>query len=350
MSSDDSARAVTISLADRSMVEELAALRSNLTGLTPDVNAQTMEHRFFDGFSRDRSWVIVARHNNRIVGMQTYTYWPYVCETKSFYSVQSGMTLVHPEYRGQGVFSRMLELGDEILRDARVEFAMGFPGVMSFGGFIKDHWHHVMTQVAMVRVIRPFAMIGSRLGRTTSSVKSANARPGLLRLADISPALKESRRAFSEGQLHLKPDTGFFDFRYPHSNTDYILYQFAHGGRETAFICSVIEWAGPRVLCLGDILTTETSDRQLRRTLRRFVQQVKAQGDVDAVIVWANTGDLRLFSTLLRSGFLPRGSSGKFVVKPLTINPAGDSLILNARKWNTMWGDVDGWHTGIAHR
>jgi hypothetical protein len=58
----------------------------------------------------------------------------------------------------------MLALGEDVLRDAGVGFALGFPGVMSFGGFTKDHWRHVATQVSMVRVIRLVAMIVSRLG------------------------------------------------------------------------------------------------------------------------------------------------------------------------------------------
>ena len=59
-------------------------------------------------------------------------------------AVQSSDTIVHPAYRGRGIFSRLLVYGENRYQDLGCEFVFGFPNENSMPGFLKSGWKPVI--------------------------------------------------------------------------------------------------------------------------------------------------------------------------------------------------------------
>ncbi len=341
---------IEIALYEPWMLDPLASLRGRHNGLTLEQNRKMIERRFFHPFARERSFIVVARQGENVVGMQSYMYWPYSYGSETFYSVQSGMTLVDGHYRGRGVFSRMLAVGNQVLKNAGVAFVMGFPGQMSFQGFLKDEWSHVATHVSMVRPLRPFKTLASRIGLAEGSGTGGliDEESGLRRVDQPSFAALAMRRACSENLLHLEASPAFVDYRYPDDSEDYFVYRYSEGQTEILFVCLAPRDARPRVLYLGDILAERESDRSLRRAVRRFAEEARHTTNMNAVVVHIGIGRRRLFRALIESGFLPYGSGRKLVVKPISVGSTEADLIRDNSSWSTMCADRDDWYSSIS--
>lgn len=62
-----------------------------------------------------------------MAGFQSFFYWPVVVDGRLIRSYQSGNTLVHPDFRGQRLFARMLNYIHEPESGFNCELLIGFP-------------------------------------------------------------------------------------------------------------------------------------------------------------------------------------------------------------------------------
>src|SRR5438876_877685 len=90
------------------MKDQVAAL-FELEYAIPEKEFSKFMMRLYDHeFQSKKSIKIVAVDGKKVVGFQSFFYWPYSFNNKTFNSYQSGNSLVHPDHRGKRLFSRML--------------------------------------------------------------------------------------------------------------------------------------------------------------------------------------------------------------------------------------------------
>ena len=64
-------------------------------------------------------------------------------EGKKVIGAQSGDAMTHPDHAGQGLFTRLGNLTDDLLKKEGIEFVYGFPNQNSYYGYTKKlHWEH----------------------------------------------------------------------------------------------------------------------------------------------------------------------------------------------------------------
>lgn len=340
---------IDIAIFEPWMLDGMAELRAkHQRGETFDASRTIIEGQLLHDFTRDKSLIIAAINGKNIVGMQTYTYWPYVYEGREFYSVQSGLTLVDEGYRGKRIFLRMLERGHDILKEKGADFVMGFPGEMSYDGFIKDGWSHIGTPVFMIRPIRPRRLLSYRPSNEDNRVSNEDwvdkqTPRRKEKIAELVARVKY--RAGSANAICLKPSHDFLKFRYGDKRGKYKVYSYGEGRQETVFICKMFFFSGFNALGIGDIHVADPSSYSLSHSLSQLIRDVRAEGNIDAIAVLIKERGYRIMRTLLRRGFLPFPTKRTpFIVKPICLDEKFTKLVKDYSKWSIMLADKDTWY------
>ena len=60
-------------------------------------------------FKKDKCIRVVAIIDKKIIGFQSYFYWPYKSDNKIYNSYQSGNSIVSKKFRGKGIFGLLLK-------------------------------------------------------------------------------------------------------------------------------------------------------------------------------------------------------------------------------------------------
>ena len=107
--------------------------------------------------------VVVAMDGGRIVGARPFQFTEMWLGNERITAAQHTDTMVHPEYRRGGVFSRMTEYAIQGLRDEKCELSYGFPGPESRGGFLKQGWKAVVDTMPLFQVVRPDNLLAYKL-------------------------------------------------------------------------------------------------------------------------------------------------------------------------------------------
>jgi len=126
---------------NQEMLSDVAALYIQQYGGSKDKVTDFLRHRFFSEYPlKNGAIALTTITGNKVIGMQTYVPWPYLRNGQVFKSLQSGASLVHPDFRGRKLFQHMLSEGSRLAIVQNYDFFIGFPVQMSYRGLIKDQW------------------------------------------------------------------------------------------------------------------------------------------------------------------------------------------------------------------
>lgn len=81
-----------------------------------------------------------AEDDNKIIGCVAYGIQNFWLNGKTIKGVLSFETFVHPEYQGEGVFSKLIKLGEETVKSKGIDLMLNFPNSNSLRGFVKGGW------------------------------------------------------------------------------------------------------------------------------------------------------------------------------------------------------------------
>ena len=143
------------------MRPQVSALFSAQYGTELSVVEKTQEGFYGHSFQREKSIRIVALDGTKVIGFQSLFYWPYQKDGVNYNSLQSGNSLVHPEYRGKGIFQTLLQFLDDYNKDLKIDFLVGFPVEASFKSFLKNKWSNPFDLVWQMKIINPFGFLFS---------------------------------------------------------------------------------------------------------------------------------------------------------------------------------------------
>jgi GNAT superfamily N-acetyltransferase len=104
-----------------------------------------------------RSFMLVARADDRIVGLRAFMRWEFRSGGNRVAAVRAVDTATHREYRGRGIFSRLTE---EALRElgSDVDLVFNTPNARSGPGYLKLGWRAVGKVPVSIRVRRPVSV------------------------------------------------------------------------------------------------------------------------------------------------------------------------------------------------
>lgn len=91
----------------------------------------------------DRIPIFVAKADDKLVGARPFFVLELTDGTKTWNAIQPCDTMVHPDHRGQGIFTKMTETALAYYEDQPIDLVFNFPNNMSRPGYLKMGWQEV---------------------------------------------------------------------------------------------------------------------------------------------------------------------------------------------------------------
>jgi len=107
--------------------------------------------------------VIVALDDGRLVGARPFLLTEMWLDNERVITAQHCDTMVHPNYRNEGIFNRMGQFAVQYLKENNYTLSYGFPAPMSRPGFLKQGWRVVAPIEIMFRAVNPQKLISYKL-------------------------------------------------------------------------------------------------------------------------------------------------------------------------------------------
>ena len=108
--------------------------------------------------------VVVALDDGIVVGARPFMIAEMWLGKEKVMAAQHCDTMVHPDYRGKGIFNNMGRVAIDQLKANGYTLSYGFPGPMSRQGFLRQGWKIVAPTEINFRVLDPRELISRKLG------------------------------------------------------------------------------------------------------------------------------------------------------------------------------------------
>jgi GNAT superfamily N-acetyltransferase len=281
-----------------------------------------------------RSFLLVAEHEGRIVGLRAFMRWTFQVEHGLIPAVRAVDTATHPDYQGQGIFSRLtLAALEELQHEA--QFVYNTPNEKSRPGYLKMGWQVVGDLPVRVRLRRPIRFVNGirRLG----SGPNANARP----IVDAPPAaelladkeaLTDLFHASGRSKLLTTAHTAE-SLMWRYGRAPQLDYRAVGDLRRGLAIFRVRARGSLWETTIAELLVPDRDSGAVRNVLRRVVQSARVDH-----LTCLMPPDKATRMTAARAGFLRSPMGMTLTARVLQDSPI-DPLDLNS--WSLALGDVE---------
>jgi GNAT superfamily N-acetyltransferase len=118
----------------------------------------------------------VAINDKEIVGLRTFMRWIWGVNGAELTALRAVDTVVHPDYRGKGIFSRLTLLLLEQVQSEGANFIFNTPNKASLPGYLKMGWRRVTRVPVSIRPVHLFRTLSRviRGGKTTLPEQNKN--------------------------------------------------------------------------------------------------------------------------------------------------------------------------------
>lgn len=310
------------------MKEQVAQLFSAQYGVPAQEFATLIEKFYEHPFQREQCIRAVAVSGDRVLGFQSFFYWPYERDGKVFRSWQSGNSLVHPDCRGKGVFQRLLQFIDDQKEARGIELLMGFPVEESYKSFMRNGWNNLLDLQWHVAPVSPLSLLVRNEHRGLSKIFSTD-----------GPADQTSFLPKDAFRLHADPD--FLAWRKQYSTVTYYYHRYRSGNDEAVFTLKPQRRRTYiKELVIGDLAATRYDASFIGEALRDLRRAAARTRSVTLLSFAANPHHPLFTEAAMRNnGFRPIDKKIYFIVKPFSAAPA----ITDAKSWMLFRSDIDTW-------
>jgi GNAT superfamily N-acetyltransferase len=263
----------------------------------------------------DEPAIFVAEHGGTIVGARPYLAFRMRAGDDTHLGLQTGDTMVHPDHRRQGLFTRMTAASFERYADGEPAFQFSMPNAVSRPGYLRLGSEVVDELSTYYRVQDPAAFAGdrSRLARVAAppvrgylAARDALADPPgevtVVRHVEPPAATLAAlyRRRPPEG-IHAHRDERFYDYRLGNPDWEYTAYTARLGETPVAGVVTGNRTVNGRTVTNVAEVVPLVGDDQRDRGLAALLARVVADSADSAVI--AVRGSVIPSATLRGLGF-----------------------------------------------
>jgi len=286
-----------------------------------------MEDFYEHPYQREKSLRIVAIDGNKVVGFQSFFYWPYLLDGKHIRTYQSGNTIVDPDYRGQRIFQRTLEYMDMIREDKQIDFLTGFPIMASYNSMVNNKWVNILNLKWYFKVISPFSVL--RKYDFAKLSLDVTAKP----MAGIS-----IQKGFT-----LNYDSEFEIWRkyYNSGENHYFYFHYVDGRHQVRFDLKVNLRGKLKELIVGRVQRNCDNLDFLTAALKTMISKVREQHAFTFLSVALNDRFYKndILQVFTRVGFKRLNKQIFFLVKDYTVG----EQVFQPELWELYRSDVDTW-------
>ncbi len=314
---------MNICLYEEWMKPQIAELFSNQYGISTEDFSELMDRFYEHPFQKDKCIRIVALKGEKVVGFQSFFYWPYSFNGISYNSFQSGNSLVHPDYRGKGIFQKLLNYLDLRNTELKIDFLVGFPVEASFKSFIKNKWLNPLNLVWYIKIINPLGFI-FKLEKTEHYFDS---NPSINTFLGNNSFQLNKNDDFKNWRNYFSYNHFYFNFN---ESDKFICFELKLNKRNRWF----------NELIIGDINTNSIDTKFLERAFSNLKKRALSMKSVSAITIAINEfNNDHIKNAINNSGFKRLERQINFIIKPMLFS----EKILRPENWTLYRGDLDTW-------
>lgn len=282
---------------------------------------------YYHSFQKNKCLLIVALDGDVVAGFQSFFYWPYIQNGNSFNSYQSGNSIIHPDYRGRGLFNKMLAFINKETIPA-LNFLIGFPVKTSLKNFLKDNWQNNFNLHWYIKLCNPLGFFQSGLLKNNSFQK------GCVYFAETYKP---------ENCFVLSDDSLFLEWRNEYMNKqDY--YSFNYKKDKAEIIFHLKKGKRKKIineLIIGNIVfNSEGATRYLSEAFKELIKALRKSFTTHILSIALNEeSSFNIKQSVLAASFAYANKSIYFITKSFTDNKE----IIKPQSWHLLRGDIDTW-------
>ena len=243
-----------------------------------------------NAFGPSPMWVACA--GDEIVGLRVFMRWEFVragsgpnAPTALLRAIRAVDTATHPDYQGQGIFTKLTLGGIEELAAEGVDFVFNTPNDNSRPGYLKMGWQVLGRPAAAIRPTRVAALPKLRGARTAASHWSEPITAGTPALEAIEEAVGLIDAPQRSGVLRTRLDADVLQWRF---GLPELHYRAVGDERGLAFV-RVRHRGEAREGAVALVLAPDRNARkrvlrQVRRALRNEADYLLALGEAPGFI------------------------------------------------------------------
>lgn len=125
----------------------------------------------------DRTPLFVVHNDDQVVGARPFMAFEMRTNGRTALALQPSDTMVHPDHRRRGIFTRMTEHAIEYYQGTDVEFFFNFPNEASLPGYEKLGWRRIDDKRTYYRVQHPESLAPEYINGDASRLLGAVVRP-----------------------------------------------------------------------------------------------------------------------------------------------------------------------------
>lgn len=200
--------------------------------------------------------IIVAENDGDLVGARPFFALPMAVAGTEQLALQPADTMVHPEHRGEGLFTRMTERAIDYYTEREPAFFFNFPNDQSLPGYRKLGWETVGELTQYYRIGNPEAVLSDRSGAEAYRKAGQLAGPivdaynaihdatadvqSVARVREQSGVPAEELAKLddrsSPDSIQVVRDEAFLSWRYGNPQWEYSTYLVSDGGMSVGMI------------------------------------------------------------------------------------------------------------------
>jgi GNAT superfamily N-acetyltransferase len=310
------------------MKEQVSGLFSMQYQVDKNDFAKLIDNFYDHPYQKDKCIRIVARDGKKIVGFQSFFHWPYSYKNKNYNSYQSGNSLVHPDYRGKGIFQKLLNFIDDKKDELSIDFLMGFPVEESKNSFIRNKWNNILDLQWYLKIVNPFSFLfpvdKEKIQNCLNNSFQHHQDPDLITLSN-KDEFAEWRKMYSQNQ-------------------HYFYHQYIEAGTKNT-ICFQLKLVNRKKiineLVIGNIQSDSNDPLLVENGIKDLIKRVKKTGCVTVMSIAINNNcKSGIKKNVKKIGFIKTNKSIYFIIKPFKEQ---NKELLNPELWSLYRSDIDTW-------
>lgn len=299
-------------------------------GNTKEQFTQFFQNFYNHDFQKDKAIKIVAMSGNEVAGFASFCRWDYVFFGKKINSLQCGNVIISENFRGKGVYNRMLNFLNENHSELQIDLLVGFPIKEIVKLYLKSGWVNPFNLSWYIEIINIFSVF-FKVNTTKINELFYN-----------SP--KYIYTTPNKNKIELEKNEIFHNWHksYNFSN-NYFYYSFIEGENKIEFALRITERKKVlKELIIGDIYTNSTDLIFIEKGFKKLKKNALKTGFISFLSIATNdsNSDSVINKVILNLKFRKIEKDIKFIYKNFTLE---ESLLSNPKNWVLYRRDLDTW-------
>jgi GNAT superfamily N-acetyltransferase len=174
----------------------------------------------FESNNKLKPLIVCAKDGDKVVSFNSWLVWDFKYNNETYIGYQSGESATDPNYRGKGIWSKVLKYADGIASERKIDFLFGFPSTMSYNAFYKAGYCPIGLFNFYIRLFNPFKKLHKNIMEHNSFKFAEN----LL---------------FEKNKIVPMVDNEYIEWRYIENPKTYNILKYEENGNKAFFVVRI---------------------------------------------------------------------------------------------------------------